>query len=62
MTRVTKAGLLSSEPDPLSKGQRPRPSAEHCTQNVVKSQDKSYSDLMGRWNKDSISFLGFAPS
>ena len=26
MTRETKAGLLSSEPDPLSKGQRPRPS------------------------------------
>ena len=60
MTRETKAGLLSSEPDPLSKGQRPRPSTCYSTKKVRESQDKSYSDLIGRWNKNSISFLGSA--
>ena len=60
MTRETKAGLLSSEPDPLSKGQRPHPSDLYSTKNRAKSQDKIYSDLIGRWNRVSISFFGSA--
>ena len=60
MTRETKAGLLSSEPDPLSQGQRPRPSSLYFTKKGGESQDKNYSDFTGRWNKRSISFLGSA--
>ena len=60
MTRETKAGLLSSEPDPLSQGQRPRPSTRYSMKKRAKSQDKNYSDFTGRWNNDSISFLGSA--
>ncbi len=59
MTRETKAGLLSSEPDPLSKGQRPHPSALILCKKGMKVK-KNYSDLTGRWNKISISFLGSA--
>ncbi len=42
MTRETEAGLLSSEPDPLAKGQRPRLPTHYCMKIPSKSQVKLF--------------------